>query len=101
MVLWIALASVFSVLLGYSRGPYSAALDGNFFPVFGRLHPSKHFPHISLLVLGTLAFLFSVTLDLETSIAGILAVRLIVQFIGQSAGVVLRPNRLGPERLPV
>src|SRR5947199_4108462 len=45
MVLWIALASVFSVLLGYSRVPYSAALDGNFFPIFGRLHPTKHFPH--------------------------------------------------------
>src|ERR1700733_12028358 len=34
MVLWIAMASVFSLLLGYSRVPYSAALDGNIFPVF-------------------------------------------------------------------
>src|SRR5690348_1014591 len=59
MVLWIALASVFSVLLGYSRVPYSAALDGNFFPVFARLLPRKHFPHVSLLVFGGLAFLFS------------------------------------------
>jgi len=100
MVLWIALASVFSVLLGYSRVPYSAALDGNFFPVFGRLHPSKHFPHISLLVLGTLAFFFSVSLDLETSIAGILAVRLIVQFIGQAVGVMLLRKRFGTDRLP-
>jgi len=100
MVLWIALASVFSVLLGYSRVPYSAALDGNFFPVFGKLHPTKHFPHISLLALGTLAFFFSVKLDLETSIAGILAVRLIVQFIGQAVGVMLLRKRLGTERLP-
>src|SRR5262252_1725577 len=61
MVLWIALASVFSVLLGYSRVPYSAALDGNFFPLFGRVHPTKHFPHISLLSLGGLSFLFSLT----------------------------------------
>ncbi len=30
MVLWIALASVFSVLLGYSRVPYSAALGRKF-----------------------------------------------------------------------
>jgi fructoselysine transporter len=100
MVLWIALASVFSVLLGYSRVPYSAALDGNFFPIFGRLHPTKHFPHVSLLVLGALAFFFSVKLDLETSIAGILAVRLIVQFIGQAVGVMLLRKRLGTERLP-
>jgi fructoselysine transporter len=100
MVLWIALASVFSVLLGYSRVPYSAALDGNFFPIFGRLHPTKKFPHISLLALGTLAFFFSIKLDLETSIAGILAVRLIVQFIGQAVGVMLLRKRLGTERLP-
>jgi fructoselysine transporter len=100
MVLWIALASVFSVLLGYSRVPYSAALDGNFFPIFGRLHRKKKFPHISLLALGTLAFFFSINLDLETSIAGILAVRLIVQFIGQAVGVMLLRKRLGTERLP-
>ncbi len=100
MVLWIALASVFSVLLGYSRVPYSAALDGNFFPIFGRLHPTKKFPHFSLLALGTLAFFFSIKLDLETSIAGILAVRLIVQFIGQAVGVMLLRKRLGAERLP-
>jgi fructoselysine transporter len=100
MVLWIALASVFSVLLGYSRVPYSAALDGNFFPIFGKLHPTKKFPHISLLALGMLAFFFSIKLDLETSIAGILAVRLIVQFIGQAVGVMLLRKRLGTERLP-
>src|SRR5437773_6186077 len=100
MILWIALASVFSVLLGYSRVPYSAALDGNFFPIFGRLHRTKHFPHFSLLALGALAFFFSIKLDLETSIAGILAVRLIVQFIGQAVGVMLLRRRLGTERLP-
>src|SRR6516165_5359281 len=100
MVLWIALASVFSVLLGYSRVPYSAALDGNFFPVFGRVHPTKHFPHISLLLLGGLAFIFSLTLKLKTAIAAILAMRLLVQFIGQAVGVMLLRKRWGSERLP-
>lgn len=100
MVLWIALASVFSLLLGYSRVPYSAALDGNFFPIFGRLHPTKHFPHVSLLVLGGLAFLFSIGLRLETAIAGILSMRLLVQFIGQAIGVMLLRRRWGAERLP-
>jgi fructoselysine transporter len=100
MILWVALASVFSVLLGASRVPYSAALDDNFFPIFARLHPTKHFPHVSLLVLGGLAFLFSVTLNLQTAIVGILAVRLIVQFIGQAAGVILLRRRWGPERFP-
>jgi amino acid transporter len=100
MVLWIALASVFSVLLGYSRVPYSAALDGNFFPIFARVHPTKHFPHVSLLVLGALAFCFSIGLKLETAIAGILSMRLLVQFIGQAVGVMLLRQRWGTERLP-
>jgi fructoselysine transporter len=100
MVLWIALASIFSLLLGYSRVPYSAALDGNFFPFFAKLHPTKHFPHVSLLVLGALAFTFSVVLKLETAIAGILAMRLIVQFIGQAVGVMILRKRWGSERLP-
>jgi amino acid transporter len=94
------MASVFSLLLGYSRVPYSAALDGNFFPVFAKVHPTKHFPHISLLILGALAFLFSIILKLETAIAGILAMRLIVQFIGQAVGVMLLRRRLGSEGLP-
>ena len=100
MVLWIALASVFSVLLGYSRVPYSAALDGNFLPVFSKVHPTKHFPHVSLLFLGGLAFLFSLTLKLKTAIAAILAMRLLVQFIGQAVGVMLLHKRWPPERLP-
>ncbi len=100
MVLWIALSSIFSLLLGYSRVPYSAALDGNFFPFFARLHPTKHFPHVSLLVLGALAFTFSIVLKLETAIAGILAMRLIIQFIGQAVGVMVLRKRWGTERLP-
>lgn len=100
MVLWIALASIFSLLLGYSRVPYAAALDGNFFSVFGRLHPKKHFPHVSLLFLGALALVFSVTLRLKTVIAAILAMRLLVQFIGQAVGVMLLRKRWPPERLP-
>jgi fructoselysine transporter len=100
MVLWIALASVFSVLLGYSRVPYAAALDGNFFRVFGRVHPTKRFPHVSLLVLGALAFVLSVTLDLQTAITGILALRLLVQFVGQAVGVMLLRRRRRAEQLP-
>ena len=100
LILWIALASVFSVLLGYSRVPYSAALDGNFFSVFAKLHPKKHFPHVSLLFLGALAFIFSLTLRLRTVIAAILAMRLLVQFIGQAVGVMLLHRRWSADRLP-
>ena len=57
MILWTAFGSVFALLLGYSRIPYAAAQDGYFFRVFGRLHPTKRFPHVSLLVIGGLAIL--------------------------------------------
>ncbi len=62
MVLWTAFGSVFALLLGYSRIPYAAALDGTFFRVFGRLHPEKHFPHVSLLIIGVIAILCSTLL---------------------------------------
>jgi len=100
MILWIAVASAFSVLLGASRVPYSAAQDGNFFPVFGKVHPTKHFPHVSLLVLAGLALVFSVSLKLKQAITGILAMRLIVQFIGQAVGVMLLRRRRGTQGLP-
>jgi fructoselysine transporter len=100
MILWIAFASLFSSLLGYSRVPYSAALDGNFFSVFGRLHPKKRFPHVSLLFLGALTFVFALLFKLRTVIAAVLAMRLIIQFIGQAVGVVLLRRRWPAEKLP-
>ena len=48
LVMWAAFASVFSLLLGYSRVPYAAALDGNYFQVFARVHPQHRFPYVSL-----------------------------------------------------
>jgi fructoselysine transporter len=89
LVLWIAFASLFSVMLGYSRIPYAAAADGNFFPAFGRLHPEKKFPQVSLLALGGTAFVFSLLFRLTDVISAILAMRILVQFIGQAVGLVL------------
>ena len=55
LILWTTLASVFAVLLGYSRVPYAAAVDGRFFRPFARLHPTKNFPYVSVLFMGILA----------------------------------------------
>jgi fructoselysine transporter len=100
LVLWVAFASLFSVILGYSRVPYAAALDGNFFKVFARVHRSKHFPHVSLLVLGSLGLVFSLLFRLGDVIRAILAMRLLVQFMGQAVGLILLHRRWPPERLP-
>ncbi len=98
LVLWTAFASCFSLVLGYSRIPYAAARDGNFFSVFGRVHPSKEFPHISLLLVGGLSILCSF-LPLMTVINALLTTRILVQFIGQIAALVwLRRNRPDAER---
>ena len=100
MILWVALASLFAVMLGYSRVPYAAAIDGAFFKVFGRLHPTKNFPYISLLVLAGFAFVFSLLFKMKHVIDGILAMRIMVQFIGQAAGVILLRRRKGTKHLP-
>jgi basic amino acid/polyamine antiporter, APA family len=88
MVLWTAFGSVFALLLGYSRIPYAAAVDGYFFKVFGRLHPKKNFPYVSLLVLGSIAILCSF-LSLGMVIDALITTRILIQFIGQSFAVVL------------
>jgi amino acid transporter len=82
LVLWTAFGSVFALLLGYSRIPYAAAIDGTFFRVFARVHPEKHFPHVSLLLIGLIAIAAS-TLSLGMVIDALITTRILVQFIGQ------------------
>jgi amino acid transporter len=102
MVLWTAFGSVFALLLGYSRIPYAAALDGTFFRVFGRVHPDKHFPHVSLVVIGVIAILCS-TFSLGMVIDALLTTRILVQFIGQVVAVMrlraVRPDMPRPFRM--
>ncbi|RTQ47137.1 APC family permease [Hymenobacter gummosus] len=100
LVLWVAFASLFAVLLGYSRIPYAAAADGEFLPVFARTHPTKQFPHVSLLLLGGVGFVFSLLFKLGEVISAILAMRILVQFVGQAVGLVLLRRRRGTAGLP-
>ena len=95
LVLWTAFGSCFALLLGYSRVPYAAAKDGNFFSVFAKVHPTKNFPHVSLVFIGGLAIAFSF-LPLQKVIDGLLVTRILVQFIGQ-IGAVMWLRRRAPE----
>lgn len=97
LILWVAFASVFSATLGYSRIPYAAASDGAFFKIFAKLHPTKHFPHISLLYLGGIAFVFSLLFKLRDVIDAILAMRILIQFIGQGVGLLWLVKRKGKQ----
>jgi len=92
LIMWTAFASVFSLLLGYSRVPYAAAQDQNYFRVFSRLHPRHHFPHVSLLVMGGIGAAFCF-LRLADVIAALVVIRIIVQFLAQIVGVMLLRRR--------
>lgn len=100
LILCIAFSSLFAVVLGYSRVPYAAAIDGNFFKQFGKLHPTKNFPHVSLIFLCGLGFIFSLFMRLGDVISSILAMRIVVQFIAQGVGVGLLRKRFGTKDLP-
>jgi len=98
MILWTALGSCFALLLGYSRIPFAAARDGYFFNVFGRLHPKRNFPHVSLLTIGVVAIICSF-FSLGVVIDVLIATRIIVQFVGQIFAVaLLRKNAPKLER---
>lgn len=86
LVMIAAFASVFSLLLGYSRIPYAAARDGNFFRAFGRVH-RRGFPNVSLLMLGAMAACFCF-FSLTDVIAALVVLRILLQFLMQHVGVI-------------
>lgn len=100
LILCIAFSSLFAVVLGYSRVPYAAAADGNFFRPFAKLHPTKKFPYVSLIVICAVGFVFSLFMRLADVISSILAMRIIVQFIAQGVGVILLRKKYGRAGLP-
>ncbi|HZQ18662.1 MAG TPA: APC family permease [Terriglobales bacterium] len=102
LVMWTAFASVFSLILGYSRVPYAAALDGNYFKVFSRIHPKYRFPHISLLALGGAGLLFCF-FSLADVISALVVIRILLQFILQAVGIIIlrirKPDMPRPFRM--
>jgi basic amino acid/polyamine antiporter, APA family len=92
LVLWTAFGSVFALLLGYSRIPFAAAESGYFFRIFGKLHPTKDFPYISLVVLGVLSIIAGF-FSLGTVIDALIVTRILVQFMGQIVGLILLRKR--------
>jgi len=98
LIMWTAFASVFSLMLGYSRVPYAAALEGDYFNIFTRLHPKHKFPTVSLIVMGLAAMVFCF-LRLKDIIAALVVIRIIIQFLAQTIGVIIfRVRRPDVER---
>src|SRR5689334_8636732 len=108
LIIWTAFASIFSVLLGVSRIPYVAALDGNFFQLFGRLNPRGNFPSAALLCMGALTCVLCM-FRLADLVAALVVIRIMMQFILQALGVMIfrrreptheRPSRMWLYPLP-
>ncbi len=104
LVVWTAFASVFSLLLGYSRVPYAAARDGNYFRVLAAVHPKHGIPHRSLVALGLVATVFCF-FSLQEVITLLVIMRILLQFFLQQIGVILlriqRPELPRPFRMPL
>ena len=104
LIVWTAFASVFSLLLGYSRVPYAAARDGNYFRVLAAVHPKHGIPHRSLLALGIVAAAFCF-FSLQQVITMLVITRILLQFLLQHIGVIVlrfkRPELARPFRMPL
>lgn len=88
LILFVTASSLYAVILGYSRIPFAAARDGQFFPVFARVHRTKHFPHVSLVTLGALSIPFCF-FTLGQLVNWLILIQILVQFVWQCAGVIL------------
>jgi amino acid transporter len=104
LIVWTAFASVFSLLLGYSRVPYAAARDGNYFRLLAAVHPKHGIPHRSLLALGIVAAAFCF-FSLQQVITMLVITRILLQFLLQHIGVIVlrfkRPELARPFRMPL
>ena len=102
LILWTAFASIFSLMLGYSRILYAAARDGNFFRIFSRLHARDSYPHVAILFLGLVAAVFCL-LPLPKVVQGLVSIRVLIPFIAQVIGAVIlrvrEPERPRPFRM--
>jgi amino acid transporter len=102
LILFITVSSLYALVLGYSRIPFAAARSGQFFAAFARVHPAKHFPHVSLLTIGavTIPFCF---FTLGQLVNWLIQVQILLQFVWQCAAVMLlrryRPDIPKPFRM--
>ncbi len=87
-----SLASVYALLLGYSRIPFAAARDGNFPAVFGRLHTRLRSPVVSLFTLAGITAVCCL-FRLQEVIASLVVLRILFQFLLQGIAVLLPKHR--------
>jgi amino acid transporter len=104
LIVWTAFASIFSLQLGYSRVPYAAARDGNYFRFLAAVHPKHGIPHRSLVALGIVGAFFCF-FSLAQVITLLVITRILLQFFLQQIGVIYlrvrKPDLPRPFRMPL
>lgn len=88
LVLFLAGAALYALILGYSRVPFAAARDGDFFRVFASVHPKKNFPDVSLAVIcvASIPFCFFTFGQL---VSWLIQVQVLLRFVWQCLAVIL------------
>ena len=103
LILWTTFGSVFAAMLGLSRVPYAAAVEGRFFRPFARLHPTRNCPGFSLCFLGGLSAL-ACLLTLDILINALIVIQVLIQFLAQVIAVPLirrRADIVRPFQMPL
>jgi amino acid transporter len=88
LILFVAAASLYATILGYSRVPYAAARDGDFFAIFAHVHPTKRFPDLSLAAIAIVSIPFCF-FSLGQLVSWLIQVQVLLRFIWQCAAVIL------------
>ncbi len=88
LILFVAVASLYATILGYSRVAYAAAKDGEFFQIFAHVHPTKRFPDVSLAMTALVSIPFCF-FTLGQLVNWLIQVQILLRFIWQCAAVVL------------
>ena len=88
LILFVAAASLYATILGYSRVPYAAARHGDFFKIFAHVHPTKRFPDLSLVTIAIVSIPFCF-FSLGQLVSWLIQVQVLLRFIWQCAAVIL------------
>lgn len=86
LILFATLGGIFTMTLGFSRILYAAGAEGKFFGVFGRVHPTGHFPTISLLAISAMAISLC-WFSLGRLLSAFMIIQIVFQFIPQVLAV--------------
>jgi amino acid transporter len=82
LILIATLGGIFTMTLGYSRILFAAGAEGKFFKAFGRVHPTGHFPTISLIAISALAIPLC-WFSLQGLLSALMITQIVFQFIPQ------------------